>query len=261
MSHLVSLHSDAPFHTAIPAVTLEGADLAAFHAQLCELINGGLGHFGESPITEEMMERALDRCLATDLPTDRGAWYAVSVDDDASYERSGLYCIGLAWFEGGHAAAAAMACPTMKPLTVGAVGRLFVAERGVGALERGISSDEAETRLRGSQRSAIAEAVLLGPSDAGQTTASALSRIGAVKARAAEQSLAAFALLAGGRVDVFVKAPVGPTAELALGTLFVTESGGKVMDVNGGSFSMANGPECVVAVSGAMAEAVHAALA
>lgn len=226
--------------------------------------------------TPSDLQAALDRCSDAGGP-ERRWWTLDPVDGTKGFLRNEQYAVALALIEDGEVVLAAMACPNL-PLAgasgshqaadaarAGAVGCLFVAERGRGAVM--VPLDEAATGVPGTP---IRVAAPVSASDgryaesveAAHSDQSASVRIGRVLGISAEplrlDSQTKYAVVARGDASIYLRLPRGGYVENvwdhAAGFLIVTEAGGRVSDVRGQPLDFTTGSR-MTANSGIVATA------
>lgn len=226
--------------------------------------------------TPSDLQTALDRCSDAGGP-ERRWWTLDPVDGTKGFLRNEQYAVALALIEDGEVVLAAMACPNL-PLAgasgshqaadaarAGAVGCLFVAERGRGAVM--VPLDEAATGVPGTP---IRVAAPVSASDgryaesveAAHSDQSASVRIGRVLGISAEplrlDSQTKYAVVARGDASIYLRLPRGGYVENvwdhAAGFLIVTEAGGRVSDVRGQPLDFTTGSR-MTANSGIVATA------
>jgi 3'(2'), 5'-bisphosphate nucleotidase len=233
--------------------------------------------------TPDELRRALDR---SDDPGGPGRrwWTLDPVDGTKGFLRNEQYAVALALIEDGQVVLAVMACPNLPladqpgtyegmgvasgpadPRDSAALGCLFIAERGCGAVM--LPLDEAATGAPGIPVRAASPASTSGGRyaesvEAAHSDQSASVRIGQLLGITAEplrlDSQTKYAVVARGDASIYLRLPRGGYVENvwdhAAGFLIVTEAGGRVSDVQGRPLDFTTGSR-MTANSGIVAAA------
>jgi 3'(2'), 5'-bisphosphate nucleotidase len=229
---------------------------------------------------------ALDRCDDPGGPGRRW-WTLDPVDGTKGFLRNEQYAVALALIEDGEVVLAAMACPNLPlmgepgtteevaaassptgpaaPHRRAALGCLFIAERGCGAVM--LPLDEAAPGVPGTPIRAASPASTSGGRyaesvEAAHSDQSASVRIGQLLGITAEplrlDSQTKYAVVARGDASIYLRLPRGGYVENvwdhAAGALIVTEAGGRVSDVQGRPLDFTTGSR-MTANSGIVAAA------
>ena len=211
--------------------------------------------------------------------TARGRFWALDpVDGTRGFLRGGQFACSLALIEGGEVVVAALACPALdrdlRPDASGA-GMIALAVPGEGAWAGRLDGGRMR-RLHVSAQDRPEQARLLRSFEDRHTDPQRMQRfaeaLGARRPPQRMDSLAKFALLAGGKAEIVLRLPTPQRPQhrewvwdLAAGTLLVLEAGGAVTDLEGRPLDFHAGRALtrnrgVLASNGALHAAARAAL-
>jgi 3'(2'), 5'-bisphosphate nucleotidase len=228
------------------------------------------------------LRSALDGCSDPGGPGRRW-WTLDPVDGTKGFLRNEQYAVALALVDDGQVILAAMACPNL-PLegepgdagVDGAVGVLFVAERGAGTRMMPLddaSADRTGEPVRAAEPASTAEGRYAESVEAAHSDQSASVRIGRALGITREplrlDSQTKYAVVARGDASIYLRLPRGGYVENvwdhAAGSLIVTEAGGRVSDAQGRPLDFTTGTRMttnsgIVATAGSIHDEVLAAV-
>jgi 3'(2'), 5'-bisphosphate nucleotidase len=189
---------------------------------------------------------ALDRCGDPGGPGRRW-WTLDPVDGTKGFLRDEQYAVALALIEDGEVVLAAMGCPNLphdgEPGEHGAVGCLFVAERGGGAWQLPLPAGMAlaQRPIHAASPDSPALARYAESVESGHSNQSEAARVADALGIATQplrlDSQAKYAVVARGDASIYLRLPHGEYRENvwdhAAGSLIVREAGGRVSDAEG----------------------------
>jgi len=182
-------------------------------------------------------------------------WTLDPIDGTKGFLRRDQYAVALGKIERGVVTIGALGCPELAKSSAsvpGGVGSLLIAVRGQGTWCQPLVGGGEWLRLRVSDRSATANARVLRSVEKAHTNTDEISRLaahlGITAAPVPLDSQAKYAVLAAGAGDVLLRliSPKQPNYkekiwDQAAGSLVVTEAGGRITDLDGGSLDFSHG--------------------
>jgi 3'(2'), 5'-bisphosphate nucleotidase len=194
-------------------------------------------------------------------------WLIDPIDGTVGYQGHGLYASALAYVEGGVVQAGGLACPTLgddlNPDSDGQ-GVVMVGAHGAGVWLSSLSGESRRpvqvSGVDSPRRARVLISNVSAHADPGRLEA-CLARLDPLSPPRRLDSLAKYALLAGGRADLILRLPRDRSAEkiwdFAAGVFLVEEAGGRVTDGHGASLRFDVGLELpdapdIVASNGAL---------
>ncbi|MCK6546489.1 3'(2'),5'-bisphosphate nucleotidase [Myxococcota bacterium] len=186
----------------------------------------------------------------------KGYWTLDPIDGTKGFLRAEQYAVSLAWIEGGAPILGVLGCPNLaldaaKGVDADAIGTLYVAVRGEGALE--LAGDDADGAGRAVRRAPLVDGAPLRMCESvesGHTkhdaAADLMAHLGQTTASTRLDSQAKYAVVARGQADVYLRMPtkkgyVEKIWDHAAGALIAAEAGAIVSDVTGKPLDFGHG--------------------
>lgn len=180
-------------------------------------------------------------------PSNRRFWTMDPIDGTKGFLRGEQYAVALALVVNGRVTLGVLGCPNLKRISPGepeGLGTLAVAARGQGAWKTSIYGKDEWAPLTVSKCTEPAQAVLLRSLESAHTdisqTQELIKELGIVKPALLMDSLAKYAVLAGGGADLLFRFPSPDQPDRhewiwdqAPGAIIVEEAGGTVTDLRG----------------------------